>query len=188
MLEKFVRLFASASLEEKRDMSSKPKNSDKLLWDCLAYMLVCFLLIAFVLGDILAVFDTEWKPESFVLERAEHYHQDRSKGADVDELYLYSADGRKYAVEDNSIYVGEIEAILAKIEPGMQIDVLLAKNGIRELTADGEMLLPREVTAKHVWSEARSSLAFAAIPFFLGIYAVLRAVALYIKKRKGWNF
>lgn len=188
MLERFVRLFGSASFEEERDMSSKPKNSDKPLMDCLAYAVVCFFLTVFVLGDFIAVFDTEWRAESFVLESAEHYHRNRSKGSDVDELYLCSADGKKYAVENNSISVGEIETILNELESGMQIDVLLARNGIRELTADGEMLLSREVTQKHIRSAAGRALIFAAVPFFLGIYAVLRAIALFIKRRKGWNF
>jgi len=188
MLEKFVRLFAGTSLEEERDMTSRPKNSDKPLRDCLAYVVVCLFLIAFMLGDILAAFDTDWTEESFILERAEHYHQVKSKGPDVDELHLYGTDGRKYTVGNNSIYVTEIESILTRLESGMQIDVLLAKNGVRELTADGEMLLSREVTQKHIWAEARSSLIYAAIPFFLGVYAVLRAIALIIKQQKGWKF
>lgn len=188
MLEKFVRLFGSDSFMENREMSSKLETSENSWRDCLGFAVICFFLVAWMVGDILAVFDTDWNPESFVLKNAQHYHRDGNKGSDVDELHLYSADGGVYVVGSDSISVREIKVILEELEPGMQIDVQLAKNGIRELTADGEVLLSREVTQRHVRSNFRSSVAFAAIPFFLGIYAILRGAALYIKKQKGWKF
>ena len=188
MLEKFVRLFASTSLEEARDMSSKPKSSGNSWRDCLAFGAICLFLAVWLFSESHTVFDTDWFSESFVLESAQHYHRDGNKGSNVDELHLYSTDGRVYEVDSDSISLSEIKTVLAALESGMQIDVLLAKNGIRELVAGGEVLLSRETTQRHLRSDFRRSTVFAAIPFFLGVYAILRAVALSIKKRKGWKF
>lgn len=135
----------------------------------------------------LAALDATLEPESFVLQSAELHHVKR-RGHDRNELRLISETGAEYVVEDDNIQTYEIEVILGVLEPGMQIDVQLARDGVREIVADGEVLLDRETTFERARMSGILWGAITAFMVFIGVQLVLRAIALHIKKRKGWNF
>ncbi len=86
------------------------------------------------------------------------------------------------------IRTSEIMEFLEILKPGAQIDLLMSGNSVRELTVDGEILLPKEVTAergKHV----AASIGIIGIIMAVGsVYLCIRIIALHIKKQKGWNF
>ena len=180
MLKRFVRRFGTA------------RHGKNVEWT--NSRIACAVVVAFALFFSLMMVrqyfiltDENLQEESFVLLKAEHYHRERRR-SDTDELYLYSADSVQYTVEDAVISASEIEQFLTVLEPGMQIDVLLCGDSVRELVADGQLLLSKELTGERARRSAKAGVVLAAFVAVCGVATSVRLVALQIKKRKGWNF
>lgn len=179
-LKWFVRRFGKSE----RDPKQRWQNS----WPaCLGLMLLTLTIAFFFTREYVLLRNAQIEEASFTLLRAEHYHRP-DRGMDVDKLYLYSVDGTKYIVEQSNISVSEIKACLEVLREGMRIDVLTANDGVRELTADGEVLLSRETTAERAGRTTVLAIVMGILMFAGSIVMALRTTALYIKKRKGWNF
>lgn len=180
MLKRFVRLFGGAKHGEKQEWLNSRIA-------CAVMAAVCLLFSLMPISHYRTAADDTLRQESFVLLDAEHHHV-RRRRSDIDELYLYSMDGEKYTIENEWIRTSEIMEFLEILKPGAQIDLLMSGNSVRELTVDGEILLPKEVTAERGKHVAASIGIIGVIMAVGNVYLCIHIIALHIKKQKGWNF
>lgn len=181
MLKRFVRRFG------------RSVHKSNLQWynsrlECVLYALVILTVAVFFGRGAFTTVNTPLAPESFTLRYAQEHRNYKRKAPDDYELRMYSADEKVYIVSDDNIRQREIREFLEILQPGMQIDVLVGSDGVRQLTADGMVLLSKEVTAARAMTAATMIMAFVGALAILEIFLWIRIVALHVKKRKGWNF
>ena len=181
MVKRFVRWFG-------KSVHKKNMEWYNSRLECVLYAVVILALAFFFGREAFAAINTPLVPESFTLQYAEEHHNYKRKASDDYELRMHSTDGKTYIVDSDNIRRRETQDILEILQPDMQIDVLMGNDGVREVVADGQLLLSQEVTARRAMTTATLKLFFVGVLVVSDAFLWIRFAVLCIKKKKGWNF
>lgn len=159
--------------------------SNSILFHGLLGML-CLAILAVSASKALKALDMDLQPESFALASARMVPVGGM--ANENALYLHGENGQTYIVDGANVQTFEIEMLLTELEPGMQLDVQLARDGVREIAVGNEILLDRETTGNRALTTVAFCGVIALFMAYTGVQLTLRFIALSMKKCMGWKF